>query len=311
VPEVFAEFDREPIAAASIAQVHRARLRDGREVAVKVQYPGIARLIGADLSALESIFGTVSRLEPSVRLRPILDYLRWTLPLELDFRREARAIEDLRRALRHRAGNVAVPDVVEGPGTERLLVMGLEKGVKVNDREGLVAAGMDSSEVAELLIDVYADQLFRRGVFHADPHPGNLLARQGQEGPVLVLLDHGLTVRVEQDLVESLRGVILALEEGDFEGLFASLQEAGLELGPEADLDTLLGLVGVLLGSEREEAGNGDLGGFGLKLGSSVGGIPVELLLVGRAVGLIDGIARQLDPDIDTIGIVARYMRDP
>jgi predicted unusual protein kinase regulating ubiquinone biosynthesis (AarF/ABC1/UbiB family) len=311
VPEVFAEFDREPIAAASIAQVHRARLRDGREVAVKVQYPGIAGLIEADLSALESIFGAISRLEPSVRLRPILDYLRWTLPLELDFRREARAIEDLRRALEHRADDVAVPEVVEEPSTDRLLVMGLEKGVKVNDREGLVAAGMDPSEVAELLIDVYAEGLFRRGVFHADPHPGNLLARQGQGGPVLVLLDHGLTVRVEPDLVGSLRGVILALEEGDFEGLFASLQKAGLELGPDADLDVLLGLVGVLLGNEREEAGNGDLGRFGLKLGSSVGGIPVELLLVGRAVGLIDGIARQLDPDIDTVGIVARCVRDP
>ena len=128
---------------------------------------------------------------------------------------------------------------------------------------------------------------------------------------MLVLLDHGLTVRVDPDLVGSLRGVILALEEGDFEGLFASLQKAGLELGPDADLDTLFGLVGVLLGNEREKAGNGDLGRFGLKLGSSVGGIPVELLLVGRAVGLIDGIARQLDPDIDTVGIVARYVRDP
>ncbi|HKH76941.1 MAG TPA: AarF/UbiB family protein [Rubrobacteraceae bacterium] len=308
--EVFAGFDREPIAAASIAQVHRACLRDGREVAVKVQYPRIAGLIEADLSALESIFGAISRLEPSVRLRPILDYLRWTLPLELDFRHEARAIGDLRRALEHRADDVTIPDVVEGPSTYRILVMGFEKGVKVNDREGLVAAGMDPREVAELLIDVYADQLFRRGVFHADPHPGNLLARQGSEGPTLVLLDHGLTVRVEPDLVESLRGVILALEVGDYEGLFASLQKAGLELGPEADLDTLLGLVGVLLGNEREEADDGDLGGFGLKLGSSVGGIPVELLLVGRAVGLIDGIARHLYPDIDTIGIVARHVRE-
>ena len=93
--------------------------------------------------------------------------------------------------------------------------------------------------------------------------------------------------------------------------LFGSLQKAGLELGPEADLDTLLGLVGVLLGNERKEDDDGDLGGFGLKLGSSVGGIPVELLLVGRAVGLIDGIAWHLDPDIDTIGIVARHVRDP
>ena len=91
VSEVFQEFNPEPIAAASIAQVHRARLKDGRMVAVKVQYPGIKSLVEADLTALESIFGTISRLEPSVRLQPILDYLRWTLPMELDFRREAEA----------------------------------------------------------------------------------------------------------------------------------------------------------------------------------------------------------------------------
>src|SRR5919205_2013721 len=100
--EVFSSFDREPVAAASIAQVHRARLRDGREVAVKVQYPGISDLIETDLDALEAIFDAVARLEPGIRLRPISDYLRWTLPLELDFVREAGAITNLGAALADR-----------------------------------------------------------------------------------------------------------------------------------------------------------------------------------------------------------------
>lgn len=306
--EAFARFDREPIAAASIAQVHRARLRDGREVAVKVQYPGIAALIEADLQALESIFAAISRLEPSVRLGPILDYLRWTLPLELDFRREAWAIEELRRAVGHRE-DVAVPEVVAGLSTERLLVMGLERGVKVTDRAGLAAAGMEPREVAELLVDVYAEQLFESGVFHADPHPGNLLARRGPGGPVLALLDHGLTVRVGEGLVGALGEMILALQDGDLDRLTGALEKTGLKLGPETDLDTLLGLVGVLLGGERAQSGDADgIGGLGLKLGASVGGIPVELLLMGRAIGLIDGTVRQLHPDLDTIGIVARHV---
>src|SRR5215217_3052114 len=110
VSEVFEEFDPEPIASASIAQVHRAHLADGREVAVKVQYPGIAQLMEADLAALEGIFGAISRLEPSVNLQPILSYLRWTLPMELDFRREAEAIEDLKGAIGHR-DDVIVPQV--------------------------------------------------------------------------------------------------------------------------------------------------------------------------------------------------------
>jgi ABC1 atypical kinase-like domain len=142
IPETFQEFEHEPIASASIAQVHRARLADGRAVAVKVQYPGIKALIEADLSALEGIFGEISRLEPSVRLQPILSYLRWTLPMELNFRREAEAIKDLRRALAHR-DDMVVPEVVEGLNTERLLVMELIEGVKVTDRDGLVSAGID------------------------------------------------------------------------------------------------------------------------------------------------------------------------
>lgn len=310
--QAFEEFEHESIAAASIAQVHRARLADGRWVAVKVQYPGIAGLIEADLAALQGIFEGISRLEPSVNLRPILDYLRWTLPMELNFRREAGAIDDLRTALSHR-DDVLIPEVVEGLNTERLLVMELVEGIKVTDRQGLIDAGIDPQEVAELLIDVYAEQLFKRGVFHADPHPGNLLVQPGPEGPVLVLLDHGLTTTVPPELVSAMTEAMDALSEGDFEALTEALRKAGLEVGPDLDLETLLGLVGVLFGADRgeedaeEEAE--DLGQFGLSLGASIGSIPNDLLLVGRAIGLVDGITRQLAPDLDTIEIVARHAR--
>jgi hypothetical protein len=134
---------------------------------------------------------------------------------------------------------------------------------------------------------------------------------------VLVLLDHGLTVTVPPDLVEAMKEAIEALTEGDFDALTGALQKAGLEISPDLDLDTLLGLVGVLFGSDQtgEENGQGDGEGtglpqFGLKLGASIGHIPNDLLLVGRAIGLIDGITRQLDPDVDTIEIVARYAQE-
>lgn len=312
IREAFEEFEREPVASASIAQVHRARLSDGREVAVKVQYPGIAQLMEADLAALEGIFGAIRRLEPSINLQPILDYLRWTLPMELDFRREAKAIADLKSAMSHR-DDVLIPEVVEGMNTERLLVMELVEGVKVTDREGLVAAGIDPRRLAELLIEVYAEQLFQRGVFHADPHPGNLFVQPGQNGPVLVLLDHGLTVSVPPELVAAMKEAIEALSEGDFEALTGALRKAGLDLDPDLDLDILLGLVGVLLGGDRGGESNGEganLGEFGLSLGASIGHIPNDLLLVGRAIGLVDGITRQLDHDLDTISIVARYAQD-
>ena len=316
VSEAFTEFDPEPVASASIAQVHRSRLADGRQVAVKVQYPGIASLIEADLSALEGIFKAISRLEPSVNLQPILDYLRWTLPMELDFHREAEAIKDLREALGHRE-DVLVPEVVEGMNTERLLVMEFVEGVKITDREGLVNAGLEPRRVAEQLVEVYAEHLFQRSVFHADPHPGNLFVQPGENGPVLVLLDHGLTVTVPPDLVEAMKEAIDAFTEGEFDALTGALQKAGLKISSDLDFDTLLGLVGVLFESDQtgEEDGQGDGEGsdlpqFGLKLGASIGHIPNDLLLVGRAIGLIDGITRQLDPDVDTIEIVARYAQE-
>jgi ubiquinone biosynthesis protein len=303
LPEVFPEFEEEPVAAASIAQVHRARLADGRPVAVKVQYPGVAALVEADLDALEAIFEAVARLEPGIRLQPIADYLRWTLPLELDFRREAEAIEDLRGALSDR-DDVVIPGIFAGLTTERLLVMELMEGVKITDKEALSRAGIEPRQVAELLTDAYADQMLRRRVLHADPHPGNLLV---QPGPRLVLLDHGLTLRLDLPFVETLERLVVALRGGDLEKITASLREAGLPVGEDGDYATLLGLVGVLLGDDLEA--ETDLGDFGRRLGANVGDVPPRLLLVGRAIGLLDGIARQLDPDLDVLDIVARYSR--
>ena len=311
IPEVFDHIETEPIAAASIAQVHRARLKGtegGREVAVKVQYPHVASLIEADLSALERTFATLASVEPQVRLQPIADYLRWTLPLELDFEREAAAIENLRAALSDR-GEVVVPEVVEELTTGRLLVMELMEGVRITDRDALLAAGIEPGAVAELLNDAYADQLFNRNVLHADPHPGNILVQPGPDGPKLVLLDHGLTLNIEPDFAATLGRMVQALRGGDFDEIIDTLAEADLPIEDASDLDTLLGVVGVLLGTEESPSGDDalDLGGFGRKLGASVGDIPPKLLLVGRAIGLLGGITRQLDPELDSLEIVARY----
>jgi predicted unusual protein kinase regulating ubiquinone biosynthesis (AarF/ABC1/UbiB family) len=135
----------------------------------------------------------------------------------------------------------------------------------------------------------------------------------GKNSPVLVLLDHGLTVNVPPELVAAMKEAIEALSEGDFEALTGALRKAGLDIDPDLDLNTLLGLVGVLLGGDRSEESDDEgtyLGEFGLSLGASIGHIPNDLLLVGRAIGLIDGITRQLDPDLDTISIVARYAQE-
>ncbi len=298
--DVFDWIEQEPVAAASIAQVHRARMRDGREVAIKIQYPEIANLVTVDLSVLETVAAAIARLTPSIQLQPIVDYLKGTLPMELDFQREATAMTELRTALQHRE-DVVVPEVIAELSTDHMIAMEFFEGVKITDREAMLQRGISPPMVAQILNNRYAEQMLQLGVLHADPHPGNLFV---QPGPRLVLLDHGLTVRLEPSLIHALGEMVRALVAGDFDALTRALAEAGLQFNEEMDVATLLQLVGVLLGEE----GTSDVLDVGSRLSKSIGSIPVDLLLVGRALGLLDGITKQLDPELNTMEIVARYV---
>ena len=299
--EVFGAIESEPVAAASLAQVHRAWLVDGREVAVKVQYPDLDGLIAADLATLEGIATTLEKLAPAVRLQPIVEHLRTTLPLEVDFRREAQASGDLRAALAHRR-DVQIPAVVGELSTKHLLVTDFVDGIKITDRDALLAARIDPTAVARTLNDVYAEQILQLGYLHADPHPGNLLV---QPGPRLVILDHGLTVQLRPHLVDALRSMMQALADGDFAALSSALHNAGVAPDTGLDLTSLMEMASVLLGLNPLA---GDTS-FGQQLTAQVGQIPVELITVGRALGLVSGITRALDPDLDTFAIAAAAAR--
>ena len=306
--DVFERIERRPIAAASIAQVHRAWLPDGRPVAVKVQYPGIAGIMMTDLAILQHIVREVARFVPEVQLQPILDHLHETLPLELDFRREAEAMTALRAALAHRS-DVLVPEVIPELSTRRLLVAEFVEGIKITDTAALEGAGIHPTAVARLLNDVYAEQIFRLGWLHADPHPGNLLVQAVPEaGPRLVLLDHGLTVPLKLELTDALQEMVTALLSSDFARLNRALETAGVRLDADLDITSLLQLVGVLMGGTADDGGGASTTAVGRQLGKSVGHIPTDLILVGRALGLLDGITRQLDPQLNAMEAIAGYV---
>mmetsp|Transcript_28800 Transcript_28800/g.73421 ORF Transcript_28800/g.73421 Transcript_28800/m.73421 type:complete len:584 (-) Transcript_28800:963-2714(-) len=209
---LFSEFETTATAAASLAQVHRARLVTGEEVAVKVQYPGLAARVAADLAVMK-LFNTVAALLfPNLHLGWLYTELEQKLAVELDFRTEVRNASRLSCLL---VGNprVSVPIMVERLCGPRILVMEWIAGVKINDLEGLRARHISPRAVGLALVKLYAQLTFVDGFMHADPHPGNLMVREkgkpgllswllgGSRQPFeVVLLDHGTYLDIDKQM---------------------------------------------------------------------------------------------------------------
>ena len=227
---IFVEFDREPVAAASLAQVHRAVTASGEEVAVKVQRPGLRRQFDVDLATMAFITSGVLLAFPNFDFSFLVPEFRDRLARELDFKWEGRSCERTGRALADDP-RMVTPKVFWPLTTSRVLTMEYVRGVKVDDGPGLRAAGIDPAAAAEALSDTFARMLACHGFVHGDPHPGNMLVRRqplrgkhrsgtdrsrdlssdvspashrgggggGSDGVQIVLLDHGLYTELGEE----------------------------------------------------------------------------------------------------------------
>ncbi len=228
--DTFAEFEEEAVAAASIGQVYRARLHDGRQVAVKVQYPGVAQAVRADLQNLGLLLRAAKRMAPGLDPKAMAGEIRERMTEELDYEHEAQAQRAFARAWRGHPF-VVIPDVITSLGRERVLVTEWVEGIGFDEVKKLDQAQRD--RFGEIVFRFFFGSLYRMGHFSGDPHPGNyLLMPDGR----VAFMDFGMTKRIPPAQIERESGVIRAGLEGDAAGLRSRLVEMGFY---SADDDTV------------------------------------------------------------------------
>jgi predicted unusual protein kinase regulating ubiquinone biosynthesis (AarF/ABC1/UbiB family) len=313
ISKAFSSFTAEPEASASLGQVHRAALRDGREVAVKVQRPGIRPQVLGDLAALERLVGFVeSHTERGRRYRlgALLEEFRHGLLAELDYRREARNLQALRRSLEG-FPHLLVPAPIGDYTTSRVLTMEYVAGSKLDELSPLVRLDLDGATLADELFEAYLVQILVDGQFHADPHPGNLLVtRDGR----LALIDLGMVGHVAPALQERLLKLLVALADGASDEV-ADHALAMSTTTADSDRETFRRAVGHLVLTHREASLEEiAVGRVVLELtrvaGEACVWVPQELTLLGKALLNLDHIGRTLDPQFDPNRAVRRHAGD-
>jgi ubiquinone biosynthesis protein len=300
--DAFSFFDHVPVASASLGQVHRAALRDGRPVAVKVQRPDMRECIDADMAAMEDIAEFLDRRTEWGRrygFTQMLDEFRQTLLRELDYRIEAQNLSTLRSNL---AGieHIDVPAPVPDYTTARVLTMDFVGGRKITALGPLALMEIDGPTLAADLFRAYLKQILEDGFFHADPHPGNVFVTD--EGD-LALLDLGMVARVQPGTQDSLVKLLLAVSEGRGDEAAA----VAMELGDKRDVfdeSRFRRDVGLLVADHHGlaigEISAGAIVAELTRIAGECGLRPApELTMLGKALLNLDEVARRLDPEFD------------
>ena len=305
------DLEAEPLGSASLAQVHRASLRSGRQVVLKVQRPGLERTFRLDLQVLQQVAAAVQRHPRWGQGRDwigIAQECRRVLLRELDFRLEAEHAARFRQQFLSDPG-IRVPAVIWELSSRRVLCLDYLPGIKITDRAALLAAGIEPAAVAEKGAASYLQQLVRFGFFHADPHPGNLaVAADG----ALIYYDFGMMGQLSSRLQARLGSMVRAAAGRDAAGLVDELQQAGL-IAPGIDPGPVRRLVRVMLeealtppfSANVLERLSGDL--YDLVYGQPFR-LPPELIFVMRALSTFEGVGRSLDASFSLVAIARPYL---
>jgi ubiquinone biosynthesis protein len=307
---LFASFDLEPIAAASIGQAHAATLRDGAEVIVKVRRPGVVEQVEEDLEILQNLASAMSRrweLAALYDVEGLAQEFAQTLRSELNYLQEARNAESFARNF---AGdpNVHIPRVFWEMTTSRALTLERIRGVKVSDLDSLEANGVDRRALAERGAEVILKMIFEDGFFHADLHPGNFfIEHDGRFG----LIDFGMVGSVDERLHERLTGLLLALAGADYNQMVDALLEMGVA-APRIDRDRLRrdleNLISPYYGRPLGEIALTPLLNDALAIVRRHRmHLPSNLALLLKTIITAEGLGARLDPDFCLLSVIEPY----
>jgi ubiquinone biosynthesis protein len=316
--ERFSEFEPVPLGAASIAQVHRARLPGGEAVAVKVQYPWLAASLPADLAWVRAALAAFTRRRGAVDRERLFAEFASGLREELDFEREARVAAEIAANLAHDA-RVVVPRIYPSHSTRRVLTMSYQPALRIDDRAGLARLGVAPRALLEIVARAYAKQVFVDGLFHADPHPGNLFVIDEPEAatrPRLLFVDFGLSRRLDPALRREMRLGIYALMKRDAPGFIDGMERMGMiapgaregvaaavheMLGRLSGRGGPLGVAGAQVLSLKDEAKALLQRTPGLQL-------PNDLLLFAKTLSYVFALGAELDPEVDLMQLSLPYL---
>ena len=311
VDEIFEHIDATPLGSASLAQVHRAKLSTGEDVAVKVQRPGVRETMAQDVSIMRTIARIAAKTMRSaqvVDLSGVVEELWDTFESETDFLIEARNLAEFKRFC-ERYKYMDCPKPYPELCTEHVVVMDYVEGISVSHPNELIEAGYDLKEIGTKLVDNYATQVLDEGFFHADPHPGNIMVRGGQ----IVLLDLGMTGRLNAKTRSVLKDMIFAVAEQDSPALADGLLRfAGAEADSEdypallADLDVIVKEFGTVDLAELDIAAMlTALTQMAQRHGIEV---PSTVTTVGRALVTLEGLLDEFIPDVNMIQIISDHI---
>lgn len=307
--KAFSFFDPEPLAAASLGQVHRAALRDGRPVVVKVQRPGIRQQVVEDLEAFEEIAGVLQKrtaLGKRYDLSKMMEEFRKSLLAELDYRKEAQSLTRLGRNLAE-FDRIVVPSPVDDYTTSRILTMDYVAGKKITALSPLTLIEVDGEGLAEELFRAYLKQIFVDGFFHADPHPGNVFLTDDHR---VALLDLGMVATIPARMQEYLLQMVLAISEGrsdETADYVLKLGETHEDLDEKEFRRRVADLVSAHQGASIGELQVGriflEMSRYSAETGVR---LPPELTMLGKALLNLDAIGRALAPEFDPNASIRR-----